>query len=263
VLDTARAAWARGITSTVFTNGFCSPAAAHAIATAPGVCHIILGVKGSLDPAFYATWMRSPGAVEAVKASALAFRDAGIRISFTDTIPSLHMQSDDDAEQHQAAYYAWIAEHFGPLACLRVGELHEFNDNRFSRKPLLSAQHGDKERYAQRVLRSIELARAAGLHYVWGDDLSDTTRATCHACGATLVVLPPVDVTHDGRQRYQMHWQFIKKSGECHECGAAVPVCVLPMDFVRTKLKRGAPNTLMPGPGGMGMYLPSCIVEVR
>lgn len=258
IADTARLALEYGITSTIFTNGFSGPEPARAIA--PYVRHVIIGVKGSLDDAFYARLMRSPDAVETVKATALAFRDAGVCVTLTDTIPSLHMQSDEAAEQHQAAYYAWIRAEFGPIAVLRVGELHAFNGNLTSRTPLL-ARDAKAAHYRARVVRAMEIARAAGLHYIGDDDAAAGHQITCHACGALLAAMPRAWVNASGQQVYRPHRQYAV-DGHCPQCGVAVPLTLLPpTEVVRAMRHYIEQNVLTRMPEGWAY--PSTVFDLR
>lgn len=268
VRDTTRAALAAGITSTIFTNGFSGPEPARAIA--PYVRHVILGAKAGLDPAFYARWMRSPEAVETVKATASAFHEAGVLVSFTDTIPALHMQPDEAVQYHQASYYRWIRETFGPLAVLRVGEMHAYNDNHVNNAPLLSAKAkpGDAERYRARVEGAITAAHDAGLHYVYGDDASVAIEVTCHQCSALLVRRPRAMISPvlkalfgDGRSIYSLHEQHAI-NGHCPRCDSVVPVRLLPMDEVIAGMQRyqkRPPKTITPE----GRTIPGIVFNLR
>jgi pyruvate formate lyase activating enzyme len=219
--DTCRLAKVAGLGVTIFTNGFSSVDAIRKLA--PYVTHVKFGIKGSGDSDFYARHMRSAGAMDAVRASVRAWRDAGVRVSLSDVIPAAHMQTDAAAEDAQQRFYAWAVEVCSPLVVLHIGELHKFAGNLLSTTPLISAQTGDAEQYRARVLRAVAIAKAAGLHYVHNDDADQVL--TCHACAGVLVrTFAPAD--RDGLQIYPAHEQHAT-NGQCDHCGASVPVVTL------------------------------------
>lgn len=233
--DVCRLAKAAGLFSTIFTNGFSTPEAVRKLA--PFVTHVKFGIKGSGDPDFYTRHMRSAGAMDAVRVSVLAWRDAGVRVSLSDVIPAAHMQTDAAAEDAQRRFYGWAIEACGPLVVLHIGELHKFAGNLLSTTPLISAQNGDIDRYRARVLRAVALAKVAGLHYVHNDDAAQVL--TCHACGGVLVrTFAPSD--RDGLKIYPAHEQYVTDS-HCAHCGAAVPVVTLtPAQLVEARRRWNA-----------------------
>ncbi len=83
-LDVARLAKAEGLRVVLYSNGFSEPAVVRKLA--PHVDAVDLGIKGSLDPDFYARLMRSPGATEAVKRSLLEWHAAGVHLRVSDLI---------------------------------------------------------------------------------------------------------------------------------------------------------------------------------
>lgn len=222
--DCARLARENGIDVAVLSNGFSTEAAIARLA--PFVSGVKIGLKGSGDPEFYRVHMRSPGAVETVFASILAWKAAGVPVAVSDTIAALHMQTDERAEAYQRETYAWVAEHLGAHSLLQIGVMHTYNNDLSSTTPLLPAQAGPSAhaQYLARYHRALAIAKACGLVYVEGTDGSAVVR--CHACGGVLMQRFPPRIAHDIRI-YPPHAQHVTMDGRCPHCNAQTPIRVL------------------------------------
>lgn len=232
--DVCRLAHKAGLGVTIFTNGFSTESPI--LKLAPFVSHVKFGIKGSGCADFYAKHMRSAGAMDAVRASIEAWRSTGARVSLSDVIPAEHLQTDQAADEAQRRFYSWAAERCGPHVVMHIGELHRFADNVINWSPLLSvkADVGAANRYRARVARAVEQARAAGLHYVHGDDAGVTL--TCHRCGGTLVrTFAPR--TEGDLRIYPRHEQHAT-AGRCDHCGTTVPIVTLAPDQLEQARQR-------------------------
>lgn len=233
--DTARLAREAGLKVVLYTNGFSEPAVIRAIA--PYVDAVDLGVKGSLDPGFYARYMRSPGGAEAVKRALLTWREAGVYLLISDLIATPHQQADAVADAAQAACYAWVAAELGAHTPLLLGLMHAADS---ASRMLVPRTEERYAAYFARYQRAKYAAFAAGLvyaHRVWEDE-----RIDCHACGGLLLQLhrPSVAVCRDEHDRSdspcRMHttgcdcWSHTQHvtDGHCDHCGVPVPIVTLP-----------------------------------
>jgi pyruvate-formate lyase-activating enzyme len=227
VQEQARLAKAAGIGVKVLTNGFSTEAAIAKLA--PYVTGAKIGLKGSGDPEFYRVHMRSEGAMETVRASILAWQARSVRVSVSDTIAALHLQTDERAEAYQYRTYAWVAEHLGPHALLHIGEMHTYNRELNSHDPLLSVKAGPDaaERHKARTERALQIAREVGLVYAEGTDSRNVV--ACHACGGVLVRSRWLR-SEGAVAVYQPHVQFVMADGRCEHCGAQTPVRVLSVE---------------------------------
>ena len=234
--DVARLARKAGLKVVIYTNGFSSVRAIEQLA--PFVDAVDLGIKGSLDPDFYAVHMRSPGAVEHVKAAALAWRAAGVSLILSDLIPAAHLQDDDRQQAAQTALYAWAAETLGEHTPILIGPMVrpelirgavEMTDDR---SVFLKGRDQSDESYAGRIAAAWGRARQAGLAYahVLGYD----TPLPCHSCGAPLLQIdaPAACGAPDMHGACSMFTHYCDcwrvhcgaHKSRCIACGAAVPI---------------------------------------
>lgn len=227
--DTCRLAKAAGLRTLVYTNGFSTPAAIRKLAGL--VDAIDLGIKSPLDPDFYARYMRSPGAVEHVKAAALAWREIGADVLISHVVATQHQLPESryvDAEQR---CYAWIAEQLGEHTPILIGVQHP-PDPVLLRNPdrPLVVRDSEAADYMMRFDRSREIAQAAGLHYA---HLSyHHEQITCHACDALLLQLHKTDCAYTPcaiHLHYCACWSHTQgaTAGHCDACGVAVPLRTL------------------------------------
>jgi pyruvate formate lyase activating enzyme len=121
-LDCARLAKQAGIKVVLYTNGFSTPAVIQKLA--PYVDSVDLGIKGSLDPVFYDRWMKAPGGAEAVKASLLAWKQAGVHLLISDLVATPVMQTDAVMVEAQQRLYAWIADELGEHTPILQAVMH-------------------------------------------------------------------------------------------------------------------------------------------
>lgn len=238
--DCARLAKAAGLAVVVYTNGFSTPEVIAALA--PFVDAVDLGIKGSLDPQFYTTKMRSVGATEAVKASLLAWQAAGVYLLISDLIATQYQQDDATQEAASAVLYAWIAAELGAHTPVMLGHMHQ-PDGRPGEagRYLLPKREAALVRYRERIAASHARARAAGLAYAHESNSDD--RITCHACGGLLLERHApaggLRCPNEAPGSPDVCWQFLTgctcwdhtqhvTDRRCDHCGAAVPLVTLP-----------------------------------
>ncbi|MFJ7069876.1 radical SAM protein [Streptomyces sp. NPDC101115] len=166
--DVARLAKAEGIDVCVETNGFTAPEAIRRLA--PYVDAVDVGVKGSADPEFYRRWMKSEGAVPSVLESLKTWRDAGVHLIVGDLIAPPHMQDEATFEEAATRFYAYLAEHVGPLTPVLTTHIAEpgptLPDGSNGR--MLVKPRGDaaaEAAYVDRLAWALQLGKAAGLPY--------------------------------------------------------------------------------------------------
>jgi len=233
--DVARLAQAAGLRVVVYTNGFSTPEAIAALALF--VDAVDVGIKGSLDPTFYERKMRAPGATEAVRASLLAWREAGVYLLISDLIATQYQQDDATQEAASAALYAWIGANLGPHTPVMLGHMHPPDGQKSDVRYLLPRSQAALLRYRERVVASYDRARAAGLAYA--HESSSREALTCHNCGG-LLLERHAPATPDGAlcprgddcTMFQggcdcwSHTQHVTDS-RCDHCGVAVPIVTL------------------------------------
>ena len=229
-LDAARLACEAGLEVVIETNGFSMPEVVHELA--PYVAAVDLGVKGSGDPAFYDRWMKSPGAMDAVKESALAWRKAGVHLIIGDVIAPMQLQSDHAFEESVRAFYSWVRDHLGelteilPTPLLFPGPSSSTKKNGY----LLpgNATAADEDEYTHRLHHAVNVARDLGLPYAHHKTVRDSIR--CHKCGNELLTfVPPSVYCQPCLMPFQFcdRWgviQYVDEGGFCASCGAKVPV---------------------------------------
>ncbi len=228
--DVARLAKAAGLDVTLETNGLTTPEAIEQLA--PFVDAVDVGVKGTLAPGFYEQWMRlPPGATQAVKASLLAWKRAGVHVIVGDLIAPPQMQSDAEAERAQRELYEWVAAELGPQTPLLVTPMAPPGPRQASSGFLVAP--GQQDRYLHRCLTALARARGAGL---LGLAKSNQTTVRCPACGAPILVITlPVENCDEERDGCAMPWKYCKwwshaqyaTDGRCDHCGASVPIVTL------------------------------------
>lgn len=232
-LDTARLAYEAGLDVVIETNGFSNPEIIREIA--PFVAAVDLGVKGSLDPEFYDRWMKSPGATNAVKESALAWRKAGVHLIIGDVISPMQMQSDQAFEKSILEFYSWIRDFLGNLSEILITPLlYPGPGGSGSRSGYLLpavATPADEGEYTLRIHQAVNTARDLGLHYAHHKTVDD--RITCHNCGADLLSFIPPTVycepclmPHQFCDRWDVIY-YVDEESHCKKCGAWVPVVPL------------------------------------
>jgi pyruvate formate lyase activating enzyme len=109
--DVATLAHAAGLDVVVETNGFTTRQPIRRLA--PLADAVDVGIKGSGEPEFYATQMRSPGAMDAVRAAMIEWRRAGVHLIVGDVVAPSHLQDDVTAAEAHRRLYGWIADPFG------------------------------------------------------------------------------------------------------------------------------------------------------
>lgn len=234
-LDTARLAKEAGLDVVIETNGFSNPKAIREMA--PYVDAVDLGIKGSGDPEFYSRWMRSTGAVDAVKKSAMEWRQAGVHLIIGDVIAPGQLQSDSAFDQSIDAFYGWIRDNLGEKTEILITSMlipgPESNKPTGGNGGLFLPGNStilDKVEYASRMEKARSCARGIGFHYAHFKTVSDPIR--CHACGNELLVFSPPKVYC---VPCLMPFQFCDKwdveshvtNGHCDSCGTQVPVITL------------------------------------
>ncbi len=233
-LDVARLAKQHGLEIILESNGFTTPEAIRALA--PLVSAVVLGIKGSADPAFCERWLRSPGAIPHLLEAARTWHDCGVHLTMLDVIAPPHMQSDDVAIEAQERLYGWIAEELSPLVPLLImpmlvpgpklpdGKEHDFGG-------WLLAKGGDIEQstqYEERMAGAMFIAQSQGLLYA--HIKVDDTEILCHNCGAQLVSFrsPMLHCHPCTMPRYYCpfwtHKENVTQGGLCANCGAQTPV---------------------------------------
>ncbi len=241
--DCARLAKEAGVAVVIYSNGFSEPAVIRALA--PFVDAVDVGIKGSLDPAFYATKMRSPGGDEAVKRALVAWREAGVgHLLISDLIATRFQQADAVQEAASAALYAWIAAELGPHTPVMLGSMHPPDGQRSDVQYLLPRRLDEVLLYQDRIAASYARARAAGLVYT--HESSSREAIHCHNCGGLLLerhapATPdgstcPYELIGETEDKCVMfqggcdcwsHTQHVT-DGHCDHCGVAVPLVTLP-----------------------------------
>jgi pyruvate-formate lyase-activating enzyme len=235
-----RMAKAAGLKTLLLSNGITDPAVVRQLA--PNVDGVLLGIKGSLSPAFYERWMGVSGAVETVKQAARAWRDAGVWMQVTALLAPPSMQGDQEHESSEADLYGWILSDLGPhtpvsFGCMfRPGAAGEF----FVSNP------AEQDAYARRLHAAGPRARAMGLSYA--ADISRIndghTVYRCHSCGGTVLLLQSpmiecgeactVSASWCPRWSHEQH----ATAGRCDSCGAEVPVRTLPAAKIEANRRR-------------------------
>lgn len=230
-LDLAALAKEAGLDVLIETNGFTSPAVIRQLA--PLVDAVDLGVKGSLDPQFYSRWMRAPGAVDAVKQSAIEWRKAGVHLIVGDVIAPPRLQPDPAFAAAVESFYTWVYQNLGELAEVLItammipGPAASSKDGFF-----LPARASDADvvNYSRRITWAIDQAQTIGLPYA--HNKTAMVPIICHNCGGELLAWkPPTVYCHPCLMPMQYcdrwgHEQHVT-AGHCDHCGAAVPVATL------------------------------------
>jgi len=233
--DVARLAQAAGLKVVIYTNGFSTPAAVRTLA--PFVDCVDLGIKGSLDADFYARHMRAPGAVDAVKASALEWKRAGVYMVVSDLIPASHMQTDDAQQAAQHSLYDWIAAELGPQSPILIGPMVIPKYIRGEavmqpdQTPFIKGRDDTDEAYGARIAAAWGRATAAGLPYA--HILGYKTPMCCHACGGVVLDIVQPSACGDMRSgrcamfsHYCDCWRVVCNvtGGRCTHCNERVPI---------------------------------------
>lgn len=235
--DVARLAKRAGLDVVVETNGFSTPAAVDHLA--PFVDAVDVGIKGHLDPGFYAKRMRSGEAPEAVKAAILAWKRAGVHLIIGDLVPPPRWMTDDEAETAARALYRWIADEVGPQTPVLITQIMtpgpQVSGERMKFGGLLlgrDATADDEQHYNWRRVRALAIARECGLVYAHP---KDGTPICCHACGGILLHIPdPCMLCNPCTMPTNFcsiwtHEQHVTDS-RCDHCGVAVPIQTLSAD---------------------------------
>jgi pyruvate formate lyase activating enzyme len=224
--DVARLAKQAGLKVIVFTNGFSTPKAVERIG--PYVDAVNIGFKGSGAPAFYDTWMKSPGAVPAVWESVRAWRASGAYVLLSNILAPPQMQDNQAFMEAERQFTSTIAEVCGPHQPVLIALMEQPGPEKFGKGEMLLPRSMNPDRYLWRVVLARKLAVSAGLAYYH----SNNDPVHCHACGGLLIVkrspmrscAPCILHTH-----FCPHWtheQHVTADGCCDHCGAAVPVRV-------------------------------------
>lgn len=240
-LDVARLAKEEGLDVCVESNGFTEPEAIRLLA--PYVDAVDVGVKGSADPEFYARRMKSPGAVPAVLRSLAEWKNAGVHLIVGDLVASPYMQDDTVFEESARRFYEHLVAEVGPhtpVLSTAIFEPGAMTDGPMA--GLLVGRDGDRNAYAGRVGRALELARAAGLVYAHTKQALDQT-ISCHGCGGALLEFTErctrgwyASGLSDGRDdpcvmpRSYCPWWRVQThvtDSRCDRCGVRVPVVAL------------------------------------
>ena len=229
-LDAARLACEAGLEVVIETNGFSKPEVVHELA--PYVAAVDLGVKGGGDPVFYDRWMKSPGAMDVVKESALAWRKAGVHLIIGDVIAPMQLQSDQAFKESTREFYSWVRDHLGelteilPTPLLYPGASSSSNKSGYLLPS--TASRLDETKYTFRLHSAVNLARDLGLPYAHHKTVKDSIR--CHQCGSELLTfLPPSVYCEPCLMPFQFcdRWgviQYVDEGGYCSNCGTKVPV---------------------------------------
>lgn len=226
--DVARLAKRAGLKVIIFTNGFSAPKAVEKLG--PFVDAVNIGFKGSGAPAFYATWMKSPGAVPAVWESVRAWRASGAYVLLSNVLAPPQMQDNQAFMEAEHRFTTTIAEECGPLTPVLIALMEQPGPKKFGSGQLLLPRSMDPNSYLWRVLLARRLAAETGLAYYH----TNNDPVHCHACGGLLIVkrspmrscTPCILHTH-----FCPHWtheQHVTADGCCGHCGASVPVRVCP-----------------------------------
>lgn len=217
-LDTARLATAAGLFTCLDTNAFTAPAAIAALAPFVGMAY--LGLKGGLDPEFYARRMRAGGAVPHVLAAAEAWRDSPTHLVLADVVAPPHWCDDATATGHMRRTYTWIAEALGPTTPLELrGMVRPRRSYDQGVAPLLprDATDDDARRFLDRLHLAEAVAAECGLVYVYTHERREVR---CHHCGGRLV-------GGVGRPDFALH---VGPDGICGHCGGPTPIVGLARD---------------------------------
>ncbi|WP_243286530.1 AmmeMemoRadiSam system radical SAM enzyme [Geothrix terrae] len=125
----------------------------------------------------------------------------------TDTwleITTLLIPGQNDSSEELAALSAWIARELGPDVPLHFTAFHpDYKMTDLPRTPTST------------LTRAREIARAAGLRYVYTGNVHDATGGTTHCpgCQAALIV----------RDWYRIERNRLTAAGRCPDCGTKIP----------------------------------------
>lgn len=239
--DVARVAKRAGMNVVLFTNGFTEAPAIRKLA--PYIDAVDLGVKGSLSDAFYARWMRSPGAPAAVWRSMLEWHNAGVHLVVSNLLATPTMQSDDEFIEASKRLHGYVLEHVGEHALIMQGSMHYPTGHRLRRKYFVPEgpthqEHLDNYEARAKVART--MARQAGLIYEYAPDPT----FHCHNCGHWILRYAFAGCQNDPCTQFThyclcwSHEQHTSDDGRhCGKCGAAVPIKMLPYDKMRQAYK--------------------------
>jgi pyruvate formate lyase activating enzyme len=115
-------------------------------------------------------------------------------------ITTLLIPGENDSPKEIAAMSAWILEHLGPDVPLHFSAFHP--DWKMLDKPPTPART---------LIEAREIARAAGLRYVYTGNIrdEDSQSTYCHGCGARVI----------GRDGYDITGWRLTPEGRCGACG--------------------------------------------
>jgi pyruvate formate lyase activating enzyme len=115
-------------------------------------------------------------------------------------ITTLLIPGENDSPKEIAAMSAWILEHLGPDVPLHFSAFHP--DWKMLDKPPTPART---------LIEAREIARAAGLRYVYTGNIrdEDSQSTYCHGCGARVI----------GRDGYDITGWRLTPEGRCRACG--------------------------------------------
>jgi pyruvate formate lyase activating enzyme len=115
-------------------------------------------------------------------------------------ITTLLIPGENDSPEEVEAMSAWILEHLGPEVPLHFSAFHP--DWKMLDKPPTPART---------LIEAREIARAAGLRYVYTGNIrdEDSQSTYCHVCGARLI----------GRDWYDITGWRLTPEGRCPDCG--------------------------------------------
>jgi pyruvate formate lyase activating enzyme len=237
--DVARLAKRAGMDVCVETNGFTTAEAIRYLG--PYVDAVDVGTKGSADPEFYARRMKSPGAVPAVLESLKHWRDAGVHVIVGDLVAPPYMQDDTVFEESARRFYDHVAAVLGeltPVLTTPIAAPGPMTDG--PPAGMLVGRGGGEPAYVERIGRSLELARSAGLPYVHDKQALDQT-ISCHGCGGALLEFRErctagwyaSDLSDDNpcvMARSYCPWWRVRThvtDSKCDHCGVRVPIVAL------------------------------------
>lgn len=208
---------------------------------APYVDAVLIGIKGSGNREFYDQWMRSKGAMRAVKRACRVWREMGVHVAIGDLIAPPQMQSDKVCTASQRRIYTWIAEALGPLtpmmpmAMVVPGPGNQIPRDEWGGLLLrANATCEDYEHYKERMGAAHEVARECGLQYVYGRTLGPDEREIirCHNCDGVLIDKPTPMLDCKPctmNSHFCIFWKHDQHvtDGCCDHCGAEVPIVTL------------------------------------
>jgi pyruvate formate lyase activating enzyme len=236
-IDVAQLARRRGLDVCAETNGFTEPGPVRQLARF--VNAVDVGVKGSLDEAFYSRVMRSPGAPDAVRRALAAWRRTGVHLIVGDLVAPPFMQPDAVFTEAAKAFYGWIAETLGEHALVLITAIYQPGPLKENPAGMLVRGPEGEAAYRDRLCEALGLAAAAGLPYAHP---KSTDPIRCHACGGVLLAFTEActagwhasGVAEDtpcvmprSFCPWWSHEQHVTPGGRCGHCGTAVPVVCL------------------------------------